>query len=237
MPRAAPGLRGGVWFPQDAHLDPARLVRALAERAVARGARLATGHEVLGFERAGRRIAKIVSTRGDFSADHVVLARRVVAGARRAARSARARAGGEGLQRHGAPPVGFREPAHPALGSEGRRDTDRRHPALRRDARLAGVDLSLNARRVAAILRAVERFLPGVGAGERLETWRGLRPLTPDDRPIIGRPRAFANLVLATGHGMSGISQGPMTAQLVAELCAGEPPSLPLEPFSPDRFG
>jgi D-amino-acid dehydrogenase len=71
--RAPPRL-GGVWFPQDAHLDPARLVRALAERASARGARLATGHEVLGFERTGRRIARIVSTRGDFSADQVVLA-------------------------------------------------------------------------------------------------------------------------------------------------------------------
>ena len=102
---------------------------------------------------------------------------------------------------------------------------------------LAGVDLSVNARRVGAILRAVERFLPGLTSGERLETWRGLRPLTPDDRPIIGRPRALENLVIATGHGMSGISQGPITAQLVAELCLGEPPSLPLQPFAPDRFG
>ena len=44
VPRAAPGLRGGVWFPQDAHLDPARLVRALAERAAraAHGSRRAT---------------------------------------------------------------------------------------------------------------------------------------------------------------------------------------------------
>ena len=80
MPRAAPALRGGVWFPQDAHLDPARLVRALAERASARGARIATGHEVLGFERAGRRIAKLV--------DH---ARRLLRRPGRARRAARGR--------------------------------------------------------------------------------------------------------------------------------------------------
>ena len=238
VPRSAPGLRGGVWFPQDAHLDPARLVRALAARASARGARIATGQEVLGFERAGRRIVKVVATRGDFAADQFVLA----AGAWSPALAAQ---------------LGLRVPVQAAKGYSVtvRRPADFANlPILLSEAKvavtpigdtlrfagtleLAGVDLSLNARRVAAILRAVERFLPGVGAGERLETWRGLRPLTPDDRPILGRPRAFANLVLATGHGMSGISQGPMTAQLVAELCAGEPPSLPLEPFSPDRFG
>ena len=43
--------------------------------------------------------------------------------------------------------------------------------------------------------------------------------------------------MIATGHGsMSGISQGPMTGRLCAELCLGTPPSLPLAPFSPDRW-
>jgi D-amino-acid dehydrogenase len=101
---------------------------------------------------------------------------------------------------------------------------------------LAGLDLSLNLRRVRAILRAVERFLPGVLAEPSIETWRGLRPLTPDDRPIIGRPRALENLIVATGHGMNGISQGLMTGQLVAELATGARPSLDLAPFRPDRF-
>jgi D-amino-acid dehydrogenase len=91
-------------------------------------------------------------------------------------------------------------------------------------------------RRVAAILRAVERFLPGLTDAKLIETWRGLRPLTPDDLPILGRPRSCANLIVATGHGMSGISQGVMTGKLVAELARGERPSLEIAPFSPDRF-
>ncbi len=238
VPRAAPGLRGGVWFPQDAHLDPARLVRALAQRASARGARLATGHEVLGFERAGRRIARIVSTRGDFSADQVVLAAGAFSPALAAQLDLRVP-----VQAAKGYSVTVRRPPDfanlPVLLSEAKVAVTPLGDALRfaGTLELAGLDLSVNARRVGAILRAVERFLPGLGAGERLETWRGLRPLTPDDRPILGRPRAFGNLVIATGHGMSGISQGPMTAQLVTELCLGEPPSLPLEPFAPDRFG
>ena len=101
---------------------------------------------------------------------------------------------------------------------------------------LAGLDLSVNLRRVRAVERAIARVLPGVEKSEHVETWRGLRPLTPDDRPILGRPRAFENLVVATGHGMSGISQGVISGKLVAELVAGERPSLDVAPFSPDRF-
>ena len=102
---------------------------------------------------------------------------------------------------------------------------------------LAGLDLSVNLRRVRAVERAVARVLPGVESEPHVETWRGLRPLTPDDRPILGRPRELENLVIATGHGMSGISQGVISGKLVAELVAGERTSLDLAPFSPDRFG
>jgi D-amino-acid dehydrogenase len=238
VPAASPTLRGGVFFPEDAHLDPAHLVRALAARAAARGATILPGQEVLSFELAGRRIAKLVATRGDFAADQVVLA----AGAWSPALAAQlglrvpvqAAKGYSVLVRR---PADFGEV--PVLLSEAKVAVTPLGDSLRfaGTLELAGVDLSVNARRVRAILRAVERFLPGLGAGERLETWRGLRPLTPDDRPIIGRPLALDNLVLATGHGMSGISQGPMTAQLVVELLAGEPLSLSLEPFAPYRFG
>ena len=76
----------------------------------------------------------------------------------------------------------------------------------------------------------------GIENLERVETWRGLRPLTPDDLPAIGRPRALPGVVIATGHGMSGMSQGPITGLLVAQLIAGETPALDLAPFSPDRF-
>ncbi len=83
---------------------------------------------------------------------------------------------------------------------------------------------------------AVARALPSLAAAEPLETWRGLRPLTPDDLPVIGRPHGLTNVVVATGHGMSGMCQGPITGELVAQLVHDETPSLDLAPFSPDRF-
>ncbi|GGK20666.1 NAD(P)/FAD-dependent oxidoreductase [Salinarimonas ramus] len=73
-------------------------------------------------------------------------------------------------------------------------------------------------------------------AGEAGETWMGSRPSTPDGLPVIGfAPRAH-RVVLAFGHGHIGFATGPLTGRLVAELLAGETPSVPLAPFAPDRF-
>ena len=238
VPQLSPELRGGIYFPADAHLDPERLVQALARRAAANGAALWTRQEVLVLELRGRRIERIVATRGELRAAEVVLAAGAWSpqlGAQLGLRLPVQAAKGYSVTVRR--PADFGE--HPVLLSEAKVALTPLGDALRfaGTLELAGLDLRVNARRVAAILRAVERFLPGLAAGPRIETWRGLRPLTPDDRPIIGRPRAFENLVVATGHGMSGISQAPMTAQLVAEICRGEAPGLPLGPFSPDRFG
>ena len=64
---------GGAFYAQDAHLDPARLVRALAARCVERGVQLNEKTEVLGFGKKGRRVQVVETTRGDFAAAEVVL--------------------------------------------------------------------------------------------------------------------------------------------------------------------
>jgi len=69
-----------------------------------------------------------------------------------------------------------------------------------------------------------------------VELWRGLRPCTPDGLPIIGRPPHLSNLIVAAGHCMLGISQGPATGKLVAHLVLGREPEIDLTPFRVDRF-
>jgi len=89
---------------------------------------------------------------------------------------------------------------------------------------LAGMDLSINQRRVDAILDAVPRYLPDfdIGSYEILETWCGLRPCTPDGLPFLGRGPDVRNLVVAAGHAMIGVSLGPVTGKLVRQIVAGE---------------
>ncbi|MBK7316592.1 MAG: FAD-dependent oxidoreductase [Anaerolineales bacterium] len=68
------------------------------------------------------------------------------------------------------------------------------------------------------------------------ETWAGLRPTTPDGVPIIGRSPNHSNLVLATGHAMLGLSLGPGTGQVVAELINGKKAEFDLSPLRLERF-
>ncbi|WP_375465307.1 NAD(P)/FAD-dependent oxidoreductase [uncultured Methylobacterium sp.] len=68
------------------------------------------------------------------------------------------------------------------------------------------------------------------------EPWLGSRPSTPDGLPVIGRAPRHEGLILAFGHGHIGLSTGPITGQLVADIATDRPASLPLAPFAPDRL-
>jgi D-amino-acid dehydrogenase len=101
---------------------------------------------------------------------------------------------------------------------------------------LAGLDLSINQRRVDAIARAGQAYLQIERVAPTEEAWRGLRPCTPDGLPILGRTRAYENLIVATGHAMLGMSLGPITGKLVAQVALSEKPELDLHPLRAERF-
>jgi D-amino-acid dehydrogenase len=237
IPALSPQLAGGIELPLDAHITPGDFVRGMAAEIERRGVVVETNTELLDLEWSRRSPVRVRTTRGDFTADEVVLA----AGAWTAELA-------RGL--------GLRLPVEPAKGYSVSVERPADHPGLpvmlceakvgvtpmgeqlrmAGTLELAGLDLRVNRRRLEAILRAVRTYMPALPATPTVEIWRGLRALTPDDLPILGRPAGTSGLVLATGHGMAGISQGPMTGELVAQLLTGEQPALDLEPFSPDRF-
>ncbi|HJU47909.1 MAG TPA: FAD-dependent oxidoreductase, partial [Gaiellaceae bacterium] len=70
-----------------------------------------------------------------------------------------------------------------------------------------------------------------------VEEWHGWRPMTPDDLPLIGRAPGIDNLVVATGHGMLGVTLAPATAALLAPLVLEGRDDPALAPFSPARRG
>jgi D-amino-acid dehydrogenase len=236
-PSLRPEVIGGVLYPEDAHLVPDRFVKGLARVAEAGGARIQAGTEVLGFRTRGRRIVAVETTRGDVEADEVVLA---------------AGSWSPGLGRA----LGLDLPIQPAKGysvTYARPEAGPRLPLMLGEAKagitpmgdtlrfagtleLAGLDLAIDRRRVGAIVRSAGQYIRGVDGLRLLEIWRGLRPVTPDGLPILGRPARFENLVLATGHAMIGVSLGPVTGKLVAQLCAGEPPMVDLQALDPARF-
>jgi len=73
---------------------------------------------------------------------------------------------------------------------------------------------------------------------ERLdnEPWMGARPCTPDMMPIIGKAPNHANLWFAFGHAHHGLTLGPVTGRLIAEMVTGEAPFVDPAPYRPERF-
>jgi D-amino-acid dehydrogenase len=236
-PNVLPAVVGGVYFPGDAHVDPGEFTVQVARLAERRGARVLPSTEVLDFETAGRRITAVATTRGTLHAEQVVLA----AGAWSAglARQLGVRLPIEAAKGYSITvPRPEGAPARPLLLSEAKVAVTPLGERLRLAGtlELAGLDLSINRRRVEAVRRAPERYLRCQTGGEPLEIWRGLRPCTPDGLPLLGRPRAWENLVVATGHAMKGICLGPVTGRLVAGLLGGGEPDFDLAPLHPDRF-
>ena len=100
---------------------------------------------------------------------------------------------------------------------------------------LGGLKLPPNFKRSAHMLEKASRLLPGLQT-EGGTQWMGYRPSLPDSLPVIGHARASRQVVYAFGHGHLGLTQSGATGQLVAELLAGQTPSIPLDPFRPNRF-
>lgn len=100
---------------------------------------------------------------------------------------------------------------------------------------LGGLKAPPNFKRSDAMLTKAARFLPGLRT-EGGRQWMGFRPSLPDSLPVIGPATASARVLYAFGHGHLGLTQSAATGRLIADLVAGRRPSIPLEPFRPDRF-
>jgi D-amino-acid dehydrogenase len=96
----------------------------------------------------------------------------------------------------------------------------------------------VNMQRVKGIVEAVPKYFsnlhPQLPAAEQV--WFGFRPSSPDGLPYIGHSARLKNLVIATGHGMMGLSLGPATGALVSQLISGQKTEIEISAFSPSRF-
>ena len=237
----APAVRsdivGGIFFDGDAHVKPDDFVNGLASRFQEQGGEILTGAEVQGFEVAGGRVESVKTSRGDYRPEQVVLA---------------AGAWSPGVARD----LKLKLPVQPAKGYSVTFDAPEDllpFPMMLAGARvgvtpmgprirlagtleLSGINLDINQRRIAAIRRAPGNFLTLDFERTNEEVWCGMRPLSADGRPIIGVPGGVSNLIVATGHSMTGVTQGPATGKLVSEIAMGQAPTVDPTAFSPRRF-
>ena len=230
---------GGVYFPGDAHLSPSLFFEQMNRLVQREGALIDHSTEVLGFVQSGGHITGVRTSSGLHEGDSFV-----VAGGAWSSTLLRGLDLTLPLQAGKGYSVTLdhpsRKPAIPLILTESRVAVTPFPESIRLAGtmELAGNDLSINRRRVNAILMAASRYLPDIELPPLEETrpWAGLRPCSPDGLPYIGRFDAFQNLIAATGHAMLGITMAPITGKLVADLVTGRSITLNIQLLAPDRF-
>lgn len=103
---------------------------------------------------------------------------------------------------------------------------------------IAGINSEINKDRVKKISINAKVFYPNINiTDEEISNAAcGLRPLSPDGLPFIGRSKSLKNVSFATGHAMMGLSQAHATGKLISEIVSEKKTSLNLSPFNLERF-
>jgi D-amino-acid dehydrogenase len=230
---------GGLFFPGDAHVFPAAFVQTMAAHLEKSGVRMLRNCAVKGFERSDGKIGGAITDRGPIQADTIVLAGGAwLPGILRTVGIRMLLQAGKGYSiTLKDPPV---KPSLPYILMERRVAVTPFAKSLRfaGTMEIAGTTLSITQPRVEAILDAVPVYFGNVARPQSTdgEVWAGLRPVSPDGMPYIGRMKKYPNLIAATGHAMVGMSLCAVTGKLVAEMAAGKTPSHDLTLVDPNRF-
>jgi D-amino-acid dehydrogenase len=225
---------GAVHYRCDAHLYPKKLMNALLKYLTANGVKIERGKEVDKIETAGNRIMKVFTGNEAWDADQYVIATGSWSPA--VAKMADIKISlmpGKGYS--------FMEPEPqnrltiPALLCEARVAITPMNGQIRYGGtmELDKINTRINMQRVKGIVESVPAYFPDLKPAIPAEKdiWYGFRPSSPDGLPYIGRSNKRENLVIATGHGMMGLSLGPATGLLVSQLIDGAATELELKPF------
>ena len=216
-------IAGGLRLPSDETGDCFKFTNALSTMAEALGVTFRYGVGIDGLESDGTRIAAVRTSEGRITADAFVVA----------------------LGSYSpflVSPFGMKLPVYPVKGysiTVPIVDEDRAPVSTVMDethkiaitrlgdrirvggmAEIAGFDLSLNPKRRATLEHSVEDLFGGAGDQSRATFWTGLRPMTPDGTPVVGRS-TLPNLFLNTGHGTLGWTMAAGSGRVLADIVSG----------------
>ena len=237
-PALSGNVVGGLWVKQERQVRPDDLVVGLVKRLLDDGLDLREDAPVTAIEMAGRTVTSVRVGDEPITADAFVVA--TGAWMPRLTRTLGIRVpveAGKGYSIDFTPPP--LQIGHALYLYEARVAVtpfaDR--VRLAGTMELSGLNDRIVGNRVDAITDAASRYLEGWSSDARGNSpWTGMRPMTPDGLPIIGRAPECPNLFLAGGHAMLGVTLGPATGEALADLIvSGSSPQV-LQPFDPSRF-
>ena len=228
---------GAAYFKCDHHSTPQEFMKEMKAHLKKEGVTFLTNEKVEDLEVDHGRIVGIKTDKQDLKADEYVLAAGSWSGilSKKLGLKLLMQAG-KGYRINTAKPTGI---SIPAILAEAKAAVTPMNGFTRfaGTMEIAGINHDINKVRVEAIARAAHSYYPNIelSVEEKENAACGLRPVSPDGLPYIGKSNKCDNLTIAAGHAMMGWSMATATGKLVSEIISGQKTSLELEPFSPDR--
>jgi D-amino-acid dehydrogenase len=224
-------IAGAIYCPTDETGDSHKFTRALAERCIALGGEFHTGTSITAIDTAGHAVSAVRTPDKTFTADAYVMAlgsyspivaRRI--GVDLPVYPIKGYSLTIPVGNHQAPPTigAIDETNLVAISRFGDR------VRVTATAEFAGYDTSHRPSDFAFMQSVVQQLYPNGADYHRAEMWAGLRPMTPDNLPILGRKK-HRNLWFNTGHGHIGWTMSHGTARITADLIAGRAPAVPVD--------
>ena len=232
-------IAGAVYFPQDCHLSPNQFMAGLKKKLATAGVRIVWDATVRDFESDGGKVTRAITSAGNLEADEFVVAGgswSPAIGQRLSLKLPMQAGKGYSLTVRNPREL----PSICSIFTEARVAVTPMGSTLRFGGtmEIAGTTEEINPRRVAGIIKSVPKYYPNFREDDfaGIKPWCGLRPCSPDGLPFIGRAAGLENVCIATGHAMMGLSLGPVTGQIVADILSGEPPRLDISMLNPNRY-
>jgi D-amino-acid dehydrogenase len=230
---------GAVHYRCDAHLHPNQLMLQLIGSLKTSGVKFDINSPVTGIIKKGRKIKKVVTSKGELDADIVVMA-----GGSWLPQLTKMAGVGISLMPGKGYSFSLEEPKIklniPAILCEARVAITPMNGSMRYGGtmEIAPVNSKINLNRVRGIVESVPKYFRNMQLEmpEEKDTWNGFRPVTPDGLPYLGYADKVENLLIAGGHAMSGLSLGPASGKVIADLANRQKNSIDIKSFDPGRF-
>ena len=232
-------VAGAVLFKDDCHFNPGKMMIALKIYLQSKGVHFQLNTTVSGFEKTGNKVNAVITDKGKFECDNLVVAT------------------GSWL------PVvskmlGIKLLLQPGKGysyTYSHVEKNIKYPAILVDGRcaitpwghqlriggtmeLSGINNKVLIKRMQGIYESALDFYPGlkIDFPPADKIWSGLRPVSPDGLPYIGKTSTYENVVFAGGHAMLGISEGAGTGLLVSQIVKNKKTEIDISAFNVERF-
>ena len=232
-------IYGAVLFKDDAHIHPGKFMVAMKNYLEKHGVNFQLNTTVTGFRKEHKRIKEVITDKGTFTGDEIILS------------------GGSWLPK-------LAKMAGISLLLEGGKgysytydhvEKNIRYPAILVDGRCAitpweqmlriggtmefsGINNKVLIKRMEGIYNSVKIFYPGlkIAFPPKDKIWTGLRPVSPDGLPYIGKAGHYENLLVAGGNAMLGISEGAAAGQIISDIIEKRSTPIDISAFGVNRF-